>query len=120
VRETFSFLSFPEKCAFASEPLPEELRRATSTPATPLVTTLICAVPRDAETLEASILPDTYRKRAVFTVDDFYRINLATGAIQTVSVDSPQPLDATNAAVSGDALYFINRYDQKLYSLQVK
>ena len=121
VRETFSFLTLPRKCAFGSVPLPAELRTSSGTPSgTAITTSLFCAVPRDRATLESVILPDAYYKRAVFTIDDFYEINLVTGAIRTVLADPQQSLDATNVAVSGDTLYFVNRYDQKLYSFQIK
>jgi len=117
VRETFSFLTLPEKCAFASYTLSPLGKATTSTPA---VSSLVCAVPRDSAALESVILPDAYRKRAVFTTDDFYEIDLATGATRTVLADPGQSLDATKVTVSGDMLYFINRYDQKLYSLTLK
>ncbi|MBI2888764.1 MAG: hypothetical protein HYY10_02455 [Candidatus Liptonbacteria bacterium] len=120
VRETFSFLTFPEKCAFGSMPIPAELRSSSTPSGATIINSLRCAVPRDSTALASVILPDTYRKRAIFTVDDFYEIDLATGATRTILADPGQTLDAMKVAASGDMLYFVNRYDQKLYSLQIK
>ncbi|MBI2623302.1 MAG: hypothetical protein HYW65_01880 [Candidatus Liptonbacteria bacterium] len=117
IREELTFLTLPQKCAsFGGGAAPKAASAApSSAPAT-----LICAVPRDADTLNVSALPDAYWKRALFTEDVFLMINLATGATRTLFDDAARPLDADMLAVSGDTLYFINRYDQKLYSLQIK
>ena len=56
---------------------------------------------------------------ALFTSDDIYRVNLTSGAIDPVFNDATKNVDISYVRFSGNTLYFVNRYDQKLYSVGV-
>jgi hypothetical protein len=105
---TLIFVTLPSKCAFA----------ATVPPLT-ASTTLLCAVPRDQAGFTARALPDDYRKKAVFTIDDFYAADPATTNIALLAGDPAMSFDAERLRAAGGKLYFINRYDKKLYALSL-
>jgi len=54
---------------------------------------------------------------ALFTSDDVYKINTATGAEQVLWDDAGQNMDVSDMKFFNNALFFINRYDNKLYGL---
>jgi hypothetical protein len=54
---------------------------------------------------------------ALFTSDDIYKINTATGATDALFSDQTQNLDTSDLKIFNNTLFFINRYDQKLYGL---
>ncbi len=58
---------------------------------------------------------DNYFKRKVYTNDSFY-----FGAKLILRADEGSPIDAIGLTLYKDKLLFINRYDQKLYSLDLK
>jgi len=93
-----TFLTLPEKCSFA-------------------VSELYCAVPKKLEFRE-EYLPDDYLKKAFFTEDGFYRINLVSGDIKTVFA-AQYGIDAVSLSVRDGQLYFLNRYDSALYAIKL-
>lgn len=72
-----------------------------------------CAVPQNLP--PETVLPDDYLKRKIYTNDDFY-----AGDKLLVKGSEDNPVDAVNLLVRDDKLFFINRYDQKLYSLEIR
>jgi hypothetical protein len=121
----FSFLTIPSKCAF-SLPAQSTTSTASSTttgaskkaPSTTLPKQLICAVPHSSDQFANNQLPDTYDKHALYTVDDIYSIDLESGdALFVLSSNQGVSVDADAVTVTGATVYFINRYDQNLYSL---
>jgi hypothetical protein len=140
--QNLSFLTLPSKCTFGPGFAPAPISTSTTTlqnrsstqissssPSPSSSSTsyqlpvasyyLYCAIPRDQESLSYYPLPDTYSERALFTLDDIYRINVATGHIDVVLTGSSQNFDVSDPLVAGNMLYFVNRYDQKLYSVQL-
>lgn len=118
---SFSFLTLPSKCTFGKIPAWEAFGAAqntTSTRALPPVEVLYCAIPSAQSTFRMAQLPDEYLQKSLFTEDKFYRISLLDGRVKKL-FDSETPLDATMLRVASGTLYFINRYDQKLYSLSL-
>jgi hypothetical protein len=116
--QKLSFLTPASKCAFGA--LTTSLAATTSTKAITTSTQyLFCAVPRDQDKLKTSHLPDDYAQHALYTADDAYRINLTSGAIDTVLADQTQAWDASNIMVVNNTLFFVNRYDEKLYAAQL-
>jgi hypothetical protein len=81
--------------------------------------TLYCAVPRNQQKLGFSTLPDDYLMRALYTSDNFLAINLDTGNTTPVFTDASQTLDATNLKIFNQILFFVNRYDNKLYAISL-
>ncbi len=79
-----------------------------------------CAVPNQDE-----VTLDDYLKRKVYTNDNFYFVSINTETKKTqvkllLRADDNNPVDATNLALYKDKLLFINRFDQRLYSLELK
>ncbi|MDO8504595.1 MAG: hypothetical protein Q7S36_01955, partial [Candidatus Liptonbacteria bacterium] len=101
----FDFITFPGKCLFTidgSAPVPPPAPVSTSTkkgavvpppPPPPDEKLLLCAIPRDQELLSRSFLPDDYIKRAVFTSDNVYKINLETGLATTIFDELNRDMD---------------------------
>ena len=117
IREQLKFLTLPTKCVFGSASLAAESKTPTSTPT--IKTVIRCAVPRGEDELKAWPLPDTYQKKSIFTSDDFYEIDLTDGAVKTLFSESDKNFDAENLKISGNRLYFVNRYDNRLYSISL-
>ena len=130
IAQTMNFLTLPSKCAFAIEKMAPAA--ATSTAATSTKTTsakpvapapqptypaLYCGIPRDQGAFSAIQLPDAYFERAIYTSDDLYKINAATGAASTILANPAQNFDITQVRAANNMLFFVNRYDGKLYGL---
>ena len=126
--QSLNLKTLPSKCAFNTEQMPI----ATSTPTNATTTSvkikpgaptstpylaLYCGIPRDATAFSSAHLPDNYNMMAFFTSDDIYKINTATGAEQVLWSDGTQNMDISDVKIFNNALFFINRYDQKLYGL---
>jgi hypothetical protein len=109
--QTLKFATLPSKCLFASTPA--SAPTATSTPY------LYCGIPRDQNTFSISHLPDDYDQMALLTSDDIYRVNIQSGAIDTIFNDQTQNLDISDVKFFNNTLFFVNRYDQKLYGVQL-
>ncbi|HVO28520.1 MAG TPA: hypothetical protein VMT81_00870, partial [Candidatus Paceibacterota bacterium] len=92
--QRLSIATLPSKCSFAD---------ATSTAA------LYCGVPRDQNQFSFSVLPDAYNQMALFTSDDVYRIDLATGNITPVFTDPSRDLDVSDLKLFNNTLFFVNR-----------
>jgi hypothetical protein len=123
--ETLSFLTLPSKCAFDPELMPAATSTATTTtPAaqknvatsTPYLA-LYCGIPRASSGFSSANLPNAYNMMELFTSDDIYKINTATGAEQVLWNDPTQNMDTSDVKFFNNALFFVNRYDQKLYGL---
>ena len=78
---------------------------------------MVCAIPRDKNALDNNSLPDAYLKKALFTSDDFFEINVSTGEFKSVFSDDTKNLDADDVKIFNQSVFFINRYDKKVYSV---
>jgi hypothetical protein len=115
-----TFLTLPSKCVFpaAVGASSTVTTNANAAPKNAFSTFgLICAIPRNADSLNNNPLPDAYSEKMISTSDDFYAVSLSSGTITPLFVNQSQNFDASDITLSNDALYFINRYDSKLYSL---
>lgn len=111
--------TLPSKCGF-------EIREETATPTSTQSksktierTYLYCAVPRNFEAATGKILVEDYAKRQVFSLDNFFKLDLPNGSFTPV-YQGEESLDADQVKVAGEKIYFINRYDEKLYSISLK
>ena len=128
------FSTLPSKCVFNTELMPvttsTTTSAVTSTAATSTAKTsaktaatstpylaLYCGTPRSSSGFSSAHLPDDYNTMELFTSDDIYKINTATGAEQVLWSDATQNMDVSDVKFFNNALFFINRYDQKLYGL---
>lgn len=110
-QNTLSFGTLPSKCTFAT---------ATTTTSTAASAPLIyCAAPNDQNMFSLARLPDEYDQKIYFTNDNFYRVDTGTGALNEIFsyASANQNIDATNLKIFNNILFFINRYDQKIYAL---
>jgi hypothetical protein len=110
ITQRLRFLTLPSKCSFAV---------ATSTANPSSTPYLFCGVPRDQDIFSTSNLPDSYNQLSLYTSDDIYRIGLQSGAVDTVFNDQTQNLDVSDVKFFNNMLFFINRYDQKLYTISL-
>lgn len=119
--QSLSFLTLPSKCAFGAQtstivtPASSSLTSATSQ--TTSTAYLYCGVPQDQNDLSISHLPDDYDQMAFFTSDNIYQINLGDGTITTLFNNSSQNFDTSDVKIFNGAFFFINRYNQYLYSI---
>ncbi len=118
--------TLPSKCVFGNEVLnsPSTPTSATSSSSKPgaaeTLDVLYCAVPRNATRFSGVKLPDDYAKKAVFTADDIYKVGLSKGNAAPIFNDENQNADVSNPKVFNQNLFFINRYDQKIYAVSLK
>ncbi len=107
VYHTLTSLTLPSKCVFSVESAP------SSTP----TSYLYCGIPTDPSAISSAQLSDNYNMMSLFTSDEITRINTASGARDVLWSDSSQNVDATDLKFFNGTLFFVNRYDQKLYAL---
>jgi hypothetical protein len=105
-----SFLTLPSKCTFG-------FGKPVGTSTAPLPALLFCGAPRDQDVLSRTLLPDAYDQKQLMTADDLYSINLADGTVQSLFADQSQILDGTNLKTANGRLFFVNRYDNRLYGI---
>ncbi len=111
--------TLPEKCDFDVE---EETIKTTSTKAKDKViqkTYLYCSAPKNFDVITGKLLIEDYAKKQVFSLDNFFKFNVPSGAFVSV-YEGGESLDASETQVAGKKLYFINRYDDKLYSISLE
>jgi hypothetical protein len=134
--QPLSLSTLPSKCAFNTELMPVAASTAVNTTTStasstakkvaaksaPVATStpylaLYCGIPRSSSGFSSAHLPDDYNTMALFTSDDIYKINTVTGAEQVLWSDATQNMDTSDMKFFNNALFFVNRYDQKLYGL---
>ncbi len=116
-----NFLTLPSKCLFTEKISAPPVATTSTAPAkqTPGKEVLYCAIHRDPEKLRTSELPDSYEKRELFTSDDFYVIDLGSGNTSPVFVDPDKDIDADNLKIFNNKLFFVNRFDTRLYAISL-
>lgn len=95
----FQFLTVPEKCLIDSSKI-------------------YCGVPKNIATGIA--LPDDYYKNKAYFLDDIYEFDLPTGKITKLFDGNEVAIDARDLKLKDGSLLFINRYDDKVYSLSLQ
>ncbi len=131
--QLLNFLTLPSKCIFYDRPVavPQAISSSTPSSTSPASGTpdsrttsathasLICAVPRDRQSLDNAQLPDAYQKKDLFTSDGFFEINVDSGAVKTVFNDPTKNFDAADLKIFDQKLFFLNRFDNKVYSINL-
>ena len=84
-------------------------------------TMIYCAVMQNySDVLPKPALPDDYFKKAFYSVDKIYAIGITDNSSEIILSNEELPIvDAVNLSLSGNNLLFINRYDDKVYSLEL-
>lgn len=99
---SFKFITFPDKCLISS---PSQI---------------YCAIPRDQSIFSTNAtFPDDYLKRAVYFKEGIYQVDVGQNKFQALFEEESPIIDAINLSLYGSKLLFINRYDGKLYSLEI-
>ncbi len=80
---------------------------------------IYCAVPKNYNSVKKPVLPDEYLKRAVYSDDAVYEIDLAENSSKKILDENRLAIDAVNLSLSGGRLFFINRYDDKVYGFDL-
>lgn len=96
------FLTLPQKCSVNSG------------------TTVYCFVPTNPD-FKSATLPDDYFERKIYTTDVLYGINTKTGASTLIPLppNALGGLDGEKPALAGQVLYFVDRLNGYLYSLNL-
>ena len=98
IMANFEFVTLPEKC-FVSDPK------------------IYCAIPQSIP--DKSALPDDYLKNAVYFVDSLYQIDITSNSFERIFDGNASAIDAINLNFVDGKLFFINKYDSKLYVLEL-
>ncbi|MBI5079203.1 hypothetical protein HZB06_00805 [Candidatus Wolfebacteria bacterium] len=80
---------------------------------------IYCAVPKNYNSVKEPVLPDDYLKRAVYSDDAIYEIDLTENSSKKILDENRLAIDAVNFSLSGNRLFFVNRYDNKLYGFDL-
>lgn len=80
---------------------------------------IYCALSQGSTAIKAPKLPDDYLKRAVYFNDYIYELDVDKNILTRIFNETEPSLDATHLSLFGDKLLFINRYDNKIYSLRL-
>lgn len=97
-KANLDFLTLPNKCFF-SEPK------------------IYCAIP--LEISNSAVLPDDYLKKAVYFRDFIYQIDIEKNSFSEIFSAVEPVIDAVNLRILDNKLLFINRYDGRLYGLEL-
>lgn len=98
LKANLEFITLPEKC-FVSDPK------------------IYCAIPQSIPSKSA--LPDDYFKNAVYFVDSLYQIDITANSFERIFDGSISAIDAVNLKFIDGKLFFVNKYDGKLYILEL-
>jgi len=80
---------------------------------------IYCALPQEHNLMKSPNLPDEYLKGGVYYKDYILSIDIAQNTFNYVLNSNDLAIDAINLSVSDNKLLFINRYDNKLYQLEL-
>lgn len=80
---------------------------------------LYCAISENYNTIKAPALPDDYLKKAVYFGDALYQISINENNFSGIFNEARPVIDAVNFEILNNRLFFINRYDNKIYGLEL-
>lgn len=100
VKANLNFPTLPDKC-YISQPM------------------IYCAIPLMHNLIKEPLLPDDYFKRAVYFKDAIYAIDMEENLFELLFTESEPVLDVSRLSFTDNKLIFVNRYDNKLYSLEL-
>jgi hypothetical protein len=116
--QQFNFVSLPSMCLLNTQGSSTSIAATSNLlAASSSYLALYCGVPRSSSAFLSAHLPDDYNSMAVFASDDIYEINTVTGRSEVLWADQTQNMDVSDMKLFNGMLFFVNRYDQKLYGL---
>jgi hypothetical protein len=112
-QQTLAFDTLPSKCVFTPIVATSSISSSSAM--------FYCAAPADQNTFFIVRLPDEYDQKVYFSNDNFYSVNVGTEALNEIFsyTQANMNIDATDLKIFNNVLFFINRYDQKLYALSL-
>ena len=78
---------------------------------------IYCAIPQSYTSFQEPKLPDDYLKRAAYSTDAIYEIDINQNTFSGLYGEVEPALDAEHFTPFDNQLLFVNRYDNKVYSL---
>ena len=82
-------------------------------------TIIYCFVPENFP--ENAVMPDDYFQKKIRTSDILYKIDVPNDEVSRVSIPgNAGSIDAKNPVVNAGNLYFVNLFDNSLYSLTIR
>jgi hypothetical protein len=100
IKANFEFSTLPDKCLI-SQPK------------------IYCAVSQSSDSFREPILPDDYLKKAVYFRDGLYQIDISQNSLSEIFTEAEPAIDAVRLSIFDNQLLFINRYDGRLYGLEL-
>lgn len=100
IKANLEFFTLPEKC-FVS------------------MIKIYCGLSQNQTVIKNPLLPDDYLKRAVYYSDYLYEIDVPTNAFSLIFNDLNFNIDFSRLSLFNNNLIFINRYDKKVYKLNL-
>ncbi len=80
---------------------------------------IYCAIPQSYTSFQEPKLPDEYLKRAAYSTDAIYEIDINQNTFAAIFTEAEPALDALHFTPFDSQLLFVNRYDDKVYSLML-
>ena len=80
---------------------------------------IYCAIPQSYNSVSEPILPDDYLKRATYSNDFIYELNLGENSFLPIFEENNSSIDAIDLELLENQLFFINRYDNRIYRLEL-
>lgn len=118
IARQFSYNSIPSKKCFFEKPASKNSNATSSSDLLEQPSRLlICAIPKNTGRLTNAFLPDDYFQKELMTEDAIFEMDLETGGIRDISKMIGEGVDATMLKTTPEAVFFINRYNNKLYRL---
>ena len=100
IKANLDFFTLPEKC-FVS------------------LVKIYCGLSQSQTVIKNPALPDDYLKKAVYYSDYLYEIDIPTNSYSLIFSDPNFNIDFSDLSLFNNNLMFINRYDKKLYKLNL-
>ncbi|MCS6789157.1 MAG: hypothetical protein NZ484_01135 [Patescibacteria group bacterium] len=114
----FSFTTILSKCVFNQTIF---LNQQTSTAQSTTTNNYIfCAVPINQDELQNKFIIDDYLTYNLYTEDEIYKINIQNKSIEKIKPENNnQFFDIQELKIKDNKIFFINRFDNNLYSIEL-
>lgn len=85
----------------------------------PTLSLIYCAVPQSYSSNKKYNLPDDYLKKEIYSRDFIYRVDVNQNTEDIIYSQNEPAIDAFGFSLRDNRLFFINRYDDKLYQVEL-